>query len=231
MYILATGKWRLKAVLFILTFISFCLESRATGDSISAFILAQAERHLKEGNLRQAFAEFSELQTISIKNEEHKSIGFLSNKLGMIQDRLGQSEKARSLLHHSLSNASIVNDSSTIADAYNNLGASFYHTKDLDSSYYYFSEAIAVFKDIKEFKKLSQVELNFGSLLTEQGNLNQAIIHFKECIISNKIVDDSIVSIVAPMNLGIAFLNLGESDSAILYLNQGVKLAKQYNYP
>ena len=93
----------------------------------------------------------------------------------------------------------------------------------------YFKQGIEVAKTHNLYNELGALYNNYGSLLASTGQMQDGIDNIlKSLSIRKKITDNQGIA-SSSLNLGDLYLRMGEYKTAKGYLDEGIKLAEQYN--
>ncbi|MFT6182503.1 MAG: tetratricopeptide (TPR) repeat protein [Flavobacteriales bacterium] len=185
----------------------------------------------KEGDLQGAYIQYEKHRLLKESRKDTEHLANVFNKLGIVKDQLEQYEESRRFFLMAKSYSNLSGDSAELGDSFNNLACSYYFTGVFDSAFLYFDSTAKVFSEIGDLKRLSIIEFNRGSMMIQRGDNEGAIKQYKSSIQSNSSLKDTVLGIVASLNLGVAYLNVETNDSSLFYLQESESLAKLYWYP
>lgn len=146
-------------------------------------------------------------------------LAMLSNNLAMLIRYFGNYDEALKYMLITLQFDELTDNPYNLAQSYNNIGNIYHKLKDIDNTIKYFELSINIREQLDN-PLLSESYLAMGSLLLENGYLDQAKSYFD--ILQDMNVPDK--SYIPMTNFGILlFFNLEESEIVMKYINAALK--------
>ena len=110
------------------------------------------------------------------------------------------------------------------------LGSNYESLSKIDSSIYFYGEAIKFCENKKDYPALSFLVNRLGNIeLSVTKRYPVAISYFKKQLAYDKILNDSTYLFDGLNNIGLSFKSLNKLDSALLYFNKVTKNGSKYN--
>lgn len=107
--------------------------------------------------------------------------------------------------------------------------ALYYEQKNmLDSAIYFTNESIEIFNAIKDWSDVANSENMLGLYLRKQGKNEEGLNHYKKAYKIAKELGDGFSMAQFMGNIGSAFLDMNQLDSAYFYYTNSLKKAKEY---
>lgn len=158
-----------------------------------------------------------------------KNASALKGNIANIYRGLKQYDKALKTHLEILETAKTIEDYPLMTRSYNNIANAYLHLQDTLNSKRYFKQGIEVAKTHNLYNELGALYNNYGSLLASTGQMQDGIDNIlKSLSIRKKITDNQGIA-SSSLNLGDLYLRMGEYKTAKGYLDEGIKLAEQYN--
>lgn len=158
-----------------------------------------------------------------------KNASALKGNIANIYRGLKQYDKALKTHLEILETAKTIEDYPMMTRSYNNIANAYLHLQDTLNSKRYFKQGIEVAKTHNLYNELGALYNNYGSLLASTGQMQDGIDNIlKSLSIRKKITDNQGIA-SSSLNLGDLYLRMGEYKTAKGYLDEGIKLAEQYN--
>ncbi len=194
------------------------------------------------GNLYYELGDFSEayyfyMHSLNAFEREGNRMGIakMQNNLGIVAHEMGKLEEARK---HYMIAFEIYKDQGTVSDqcrSMNNIGLILYDRKVLDSALIYFKEAVELLttqtpgSDTEEHI-LSGLYNNMALAYSDQGEYKMALSYLLKGLSLARKTDDlyNIGSVYT--NLGSIYGKLEQQDSALFYLHQSLRIARDMGF-
>ncbi len=176
---------------------------------------------------KQSLETLLKVPTLFPKNEIHVQLAKAYNNMGNVYISIGEFDKA--LLHFKLSaqiDSSLGNLSSLLV-AYTNIGLSYNTVGELDSASYYFNKVINSPYNYSFSIISSKAYLNLGIVYLNRADYAEAITCFKKSKEICEVNSDKIGIIIALINMGEAYTNIGDLESADHKLAEALALSRK----
>lgn len=204
--------------LVILLTVILSLQSRSAIDSTATLSLNDIEELIRKGDLDRGYESLLRLKNQFLLENDSLNYAVALIKMGKIQVLLGEFNNAQGLYFNAIQWLPEKESQAERADVYNGIANNYYRQQRYDSSTYYFSLAEELLLKIDDQSRLKISRLNKGSLMLGHGDYKGAIANY------TNILDqlDSNLYVAATLNLGVAYLNLDQRDSADYFLNKAL---------
>ena len=153
----------------------------------------------------------------------------LKGNIANIYRGLKQYDKALKTHLELAETANRTQDYSLLTRSYNNIANAYLHKEDTLNSVTYFIKGIDVAKANNLENELGALYNNYGTLLSSKGQIKEAIDNTLKSLIIRKKINDNLGIASSSLNLGDLYLKIGEYKIAKNYLDEGIKLAENFN--
>ncbi|GEM_PF-1711412 len=175
---------------------------------------------LQQSLYPEALASFQEVYRLGEKNNDLYSLSNSLNNMAMVYERTGEQKKSLQMNLKSLEVRKRIGNEQFIGESMLEIGISYFHLKQFDSSRYYLLEAKPVFEKIKSTRGLGSVYNSLGIIAIDEEQFGVAK-HY--LLLSEKLIeplDDKHLFLPILVNLGIVYTQLGQYKEASAYLSR-----------
>lgn len=130
------------------------------------------------------------------------------------------------LLENSLSSNDIISQ----GNSYRSLGNYYFQSKQLDSSFYYYTKSEKIYKTVNNFDGYSTILLKKGIIQFTINDYVGADLSLTKALVAAKKGNDKIKNYAILNQLGLNSNQLQEYNKAIDYFNQALKILKESNF-
>ena len=148
--------------------------------------------------------------------------------LGRLNLNITNFEKAKEQFNKVIKEASAINDSVIIGEAYSSLGIVYSKQRKIDSSMIFYKKAFVIFDKLHLKKKKQPVFINIGDYFLETKQPDSALFYFNLSLQLDSIYQPRAVSITY-LNIGLAYAIKQHLNKAIQYYRKSLKLSKKYS--
>ncbi len=167
----------------------------------------------------------------------HKSIGWKMgmssslNNIGSLLSDQGEVETALEYYNESIRIKKELGLQSALAWTYMNVGSLEEKLNRYDEALVYYKMAYEIHKDVENIYGIGAAAHNIGTVLkTKSGNVELGLAKFRESLVCYKQVADS-TGISWEMGvIGLELFKLNQLDSALWYIHNGLRMARNNNY-
>lgn len=157
--------------------------------------------------------------------EDYPELARLLNLLGATYHIQADYKQALYYYYQALSKAINFNDSTRLADAYNNLGKVNLKIGNYKEAFDSFMKALDVYNKNQQYGNAASTHNNLGLLYHELNNSEKAVDNFRIALAGFEALGDSIGMSAALNNIGLTYSN----DSALFYFNKAAEINKRNN--
>ncbi len=167
------------------------------------------------------------LELVSV--QQHAGLVRLQNALGATYHIQAEYGKALDHYYIALSIANSLQDSTFIADVFNNIGIVNLKTGNYKEALEYFHKAVMQYERSGQKRNAASTYNNMGLLFHEINNPDKAKVNFKVALDGFRAIGDSIGTSAALSNMGMAYSKGTRTDSAIYFFDQAAKISARNN--
>ncbi|MCG8573902.1 MAG: histidine kinase [Flavobacteriales bacterium] len=194
-----------------------------------------------KANYDEAAACFTESIQIFEKVKDTVSLYRSYGTLGMILSASGDNRRGLFYLNKSLDMMRGQNDTLSYVRGLNAIGTIYDNLDEMDSAYYFYLRAEEMKQLLGDSSELAVSRVNLGHYFEKENDLRSSVRHYLKGISyveplakrsnlpARKKLQAQSVHEHLLANLGDAYVNVGETDSAIFYLEQATKLNYEYS--
>lgn len=160
-----------------------------------------------------------------IHHPEHMINSYLA--ISIISDDLGEFDVGIDALYKAQAIADSIEHKELLGKIYNNLGNSYRHIGDPESSEKFYNRAVIKYKETENELELGRTYNNIGLILVTQGKLDEAIKTYLKSIKIVSAFNDKTAIANSLSNLGVAYYYKGDKVNTILYFEQSLAIEKE----
>ncbi|WP_111308080.1 ATP-binding protein [Confluentibacter sediminis] len=193
--------------------------------------ISQSEIDIENYNYFEAQKKLDDALELAVKLNNKKSIGIIYSKKGKLQLIIEEQDQALLSLNNAIKVQLDSKDNANLADSYKTLGEVYLSKKDNQQALDYFISAKTLFGQEGLNKNVAETLFLEGKTYVNLKNYKQARITLEQSIALAK--KEGLVKIesAALINHGKVYAILGDNEKALTFANEGLKIAKSYNYP
>ncbi len=193
--------------------------------------ISQSEIDIENYNYFEAQKKLDDALELAVKLDNKKSIGIIYSKKGKLQLIIEEQDQALLSLNNAIKVQLDSKDNANLADSYKTLGEVYLSKKDNYQALDYFISAKTLFGQEGLNKNVAETLFLEGKTYLNLKNYKQARITLEQSIALAK--KEGLVKIesAALINHGKVYAILGDNEKALTFANEGLKIAKNYNYP
>lgn len=185
------------------------------------FSFASCESLLDSQQLHDAALCFDCLRNKYSSENKMDSLSIVLNRQGIIASRLKSYELALEKFKQANLYARNCESIEERGNTFNNIGATYCVLGHLDSAEYYWNLSTELYAKLPTSNGGVISSLNWGALMIEHEEEKLAIEQFRHTL--RTFPKDTLASIIVPLNIGNAFINLENEDSARVYLEEALE--------
>ncbi|WP_456458312.1 tetratricopeptide repeat protein [Reichenbachiella sp.] len=151
-----------------------------------------------------------------------------SNGLGLVYKNIGDYEKSLSQYKKALE-LNVPYDTVLASKYYNNIGVVYKNMDQYDSAQYFFGLSLELKKILGDQRSVANTITNIGNILALKDDSRSAIELFKQALAleTEAGLNEGIAK--SYNNMSLAYLNLKEIDSAIIFASKGLAISREIN--
>ncbi len=151
-------------------------------------------------------------------------------KEGMIYKYLKEENRAIKVLKRGVGLAAQRKDSSAVGRFYIGIGGAYASLKKIDSSFYFYTKALEIFKKLKSERRISNVNNNLAILYGHQEDYEKAVgIHLNNLSYIKKKHNKKNLA-TTYYNIAFSFLKMKDYKSSMIYLDSSATICLANNY-
>jgi len=153
------------------------------------------------------------------------------NIIGIDFDINGKFDSSAYYFNLYLANSELLNDSTRMGRALNNLGMLHWHLGDFNKAIELFYRNLEISDKMGMVLGVGIASSNIGLLYNDLNQYDKALVYSKKAYKIRKQLNDTSQLGASCNNIGICFKNMKQYDSALFYYNEGVAYAEAVNSP
>lgn len=187
--------------------------------------------HVEKIDYEQAGEYIIQAELLAQTSNNNNWLGWINHKKGALNVHLRDFPLAIKYYRKSLQFCKESSDSLGLALNYEQLCSMHSQLNNYDSAHYYFSLAEPLLESYADKNALSVAFINYGSLLVYQNQCEEAIPYFKKASDLCNELKDSYRKVQCDQNLAVAYINIGEYDTAAALYADLIKINKENKWP
>jgi len=185
--------------------------------------------YANNGNYEQSINSFMSALYLMENEKNKEGQAFYLNNIGIVFDIQEIYDKALDYYTQSLEIKKQLNMKDAFAASYNNIGIVYFNLGDYNKSLKFHKKALVENIRLNKKRSIARSYNNIGYAHIYLGNYNQALANLKKALVMRQEMQDNRAIAQTEINISNAFYNLNLLDSALIYSENGVEIAKKIN--
>ena len=190
-------------------------------------LMQEGQNLLIKENYLSALEKFKESLDLYQKSNDDLGKSQVSNNIGLIYAKLGNSSKALEYYQKSLFTYQKIGDQEGESSTLNNIGRIYSRSGDFTQALAYYQKSLLISKNIKDQVGISDTLNNIGISYVNIGELSKAIASYEEAMKIYTELGDEVGKSNILNSLGLSYRILGEYSKALEYYEKSLDVAKK----
>ena len=192
--------------------------------------ISESKKDVDSYNYFEAQKKLDEALILAEKIDNKVSIGVIHATKGKLQLLIEEEDQAIKSLNKAVEIQRLINDNLNIGDSYKIFGDIYLKKKEYYAALDSYKAATTKFEEESLEKNMAEVLFCEGLAYIKLGDLKNARIHFEQSISLAKRFNLQRTESNDLANLAKISLAQGDTDKALVFTNEGLKIAREYNY-
>lgn len=198
-------------------------------EQLIAYLFNQAQQHRLSGDYGAAMkADIMALNIAEYIGNVHAA-GRAQNSIGVNYYRMGNIAKAETYYNKAIHIAKFCNDTTLMADVYNNFGMLYDDLSEFDNSYHNYISAAELFMKLEIYDGLADTYNGLAGLYYHKGQLDSVEYYAMKAISIFEILENKEAMAFMYINIGALQNASFNHQQAILSIRKGIELAEEIN--
>ena len=194
------------------------------------YYITQAQSEVDNGNYFIAQKKLDEALEIAKKADDKRNIGLIYSRIGKLHYLLEEQDQALVALTNAVDFQRQTKDYANNADTYKTFGTVYMAKGDFNQALEYFKSAKSLFEQEDLENLIAEVLLYEGKAYNYLEDYNEAKKSLENCLILSKQYSLAEIDANASITLAKTQLNLGNKDTALELVTQGLNEAKSLKF-
>ena len=190
-------------------------------------LLEQAKQQEKQGQPRQVIETWQQILAIARQLKERRGEAIALNNIGVLYNRISQSEEALKYYNQALLISREVGDRSGEALTLNNIGRVYDNISQPQEALKYYNQALPILRAVGDRSGEATTLNNFGAVYDSISQPQEALKYYNQALPILRAIGDRRGEAATLQNIGLVYDSISQPQEALKYYNQALPILRQ----